>query len=82
MTDARTRNIRRALIVRRHRATVTPTRKPWSAESRARARASAQARYDRERAAIGLEPIDYTLEHAGNPDHELDMVPDSLLGDA
>lgn len=42
---------------------------------------AAERRQDRERAQRGMDPIDHTLEHAGNPDHELDMMPDSLTED-
>lgn len=69
------RNQRRALIVRRvaARAKREATRRKMSA--------SAHHRVDRERMERGLDPVDRTIEHAGNPDHEIDQLPDSLLED-
>jgi len=56
-------------------------RKPRSEATIAKLRAAAHARWDRERELRGLDPVDTSIDAAGNPDFELDLVPDSLLSD-
>lgn len=77
----RIRNQRRALIVRRVRAMKTRARKLVSIRTRNRMSASAESRRDRDRELRGLDPIDTSIETGGNPDHDIDQLPDALLED-
>lgn len=72
---------RRRLIAQRHRVLQARRKGRPSPERRAKLREAARARWAADRERRNLDPRDTTVEHAGNPDFELDEVPDSLTGD-